>query len=1072
MTAVVVRAWTEPENGWPARRGRPRPVQPSRYVLVFDTETADPDQRLLLLVWRLYVDGALVTEGIAHPDRLRGKRLAMLRSYVEHHQADTEPWARRRLVLIPLSTWIDKHLHRYGYANRAAVVGFNLPFDIGTIAGGDWTASRSGGFTFRLAPRYTATTGREQRVWHRPDLSVQHIDNGAFIEWKGCVTGERDHPDGRRWRQGQPLTGTTPYRGRFVDCSTLHFALTGSHASLEGACDAWGVTAAAKVECDFGVLDERLVDHCRADVAMTAELHQALTDELAEHPGVDLADDALWSPATVAGRYLDAMGVRPLLDHLDVGPEVHAAARCASYGARTEARIARNPVPVVALDVASMYPTVSALLGTWRLWTAAGVAVEDVTDDLATWLASPGLENELYRPATWRRWGCTLVEVEADGDVLPHQFVDDADKGRLVTAPLRFAGRLWWGWPDVAAAVLLGGEPPRITRALRLRPEGRQRGLRPVQLRGGLELDPRTDDPFPFLVAARHRATDDGSAHLARFYKIAANALAHGLSGRFDHKARHHQAVVHGPTGRAPQRVRMEQPGPHAFPAISSTTTAGARLVLAMMERATTDLDGCWAHCDTDSAKVVATPDGGFVPCPGGPHRIAQEAAERDPEPIAPSSAPENAAEGTTEAVRALSWEQVRTIAARFDSLRPEGSRRPLWTVEHDSLTQPLMALVTGPKSYALFREAAGAGIELVAWTETSLGESYLSPEPQWSQEAWRWIIARALGQQVEVPAWWDHLALRREAAVNPIMARAAKASGVAARPFGFRLAATARGGAAPVAPYSRNPADWPGLDWRDRHTGEALAPMLVDDAGELVEVEGERTYTGFTFLGQLVGRIERQPVPTFDDPATGKPADHRSRGLLARRATVADRLVLVGADRTPLASKGEELDQRYPTCRRCGKPLDGRSDKQFCSDACEHAKRRSRSQANTEAEPEPERTCAWAGCSTVLTRRQPTWCAEHRKRGAMRAVRDRRRPGHRCEQPGCDVWLVDPDGAFPWCLTHRDPGSRVAAVAVEVHPCGFEGCLTSIAGDPGLYPYCVTHTRALARSDRRDTFR
>lgn len=152
MTAVAVRAWTQPEAGWPARRARPRKGRPSRYLLVFDTETADPDQRFLLLVWRLYYDGDCIVEGIAHADGLRSKRLAMLRDYVEHHQADTEPWARRRLVLVPLSTWIDKHLHRYGYANRAAVVGFNLPFDIGTIAGGDWTASRSGGFTFRLAP--------------------------------------------------------------------------------------------------------------------------------------------------------------------------------------------------------------------------------------------------------------------------------------------------------------------------------------------------------------------------------------------------------------------------------------------------------------------------------------------------------------------------------------------------------------------------------------------------------------------------------------------------------------------------------------------------------------------------------------------------------------------------------------------------------------------------------------------------------------------------------------------------------------------------------------------------------
>ncbi len=54
------------------------------------------------------------------PRRAEGQAPALLRRYVDEHQADTEPWSDRRLVLVPLSTWIDKHLHRYGYANRAA----------------------------------------------------------------------------------------------------------------------------------------------------------------------------------------------------------------------------------------------------------------------------------------------------------------------------------------------------------------------------------------------------------------------------------------------------------------------------------------------------------------------------------------------------------------------------------------------------------------------------------------------------------------------------------------------------------------------------------------------------------------------------------------------------------------------------------------------------------------------------------------------------------------------------------------------------------------------------------------
>lgn len=1016
MTGVQVRAWTEPEGGWPPRRGH-QVGRAGRYVLVWDTETADPDQRLLLLVWRLYVDGALVTEGIAYPDGLGRSSLARLRRYVDERQAATEPWCRRNLMLIPLSEWIDHHLHRYGYSNRATVVGANLPFDIGTIAAQGWTAGRSAGsFTFRLAPRYTSK-GREQKVWHRPDLSVRHLDNGAFVEWTGCVTGERDHADGRRWRRGEPVTGTAPYRGRFVDVLTLHFALTGRHGGLDSACRAWGIEA-GKIACDFGVLDERLIDHCRADVGATAELHRALVAELGRHPGVELGDAALWSPATVAGRYLDAMGLRSLLERFDLPAEVHAAARCASYGARTEARIVRAPVPVVSLDVSSMYPTVSALLATWSIWTAGRLDVEDATDDLAGWLASPGLGCDLYEAATWRRWGITLVELEPAGDVLVHQAVDDKGKARLVTAPLTFEGALWWAWPDVAAAVLVGGgKVPTITRAIRLAPKGRQRGLAPVTLRGGASLDPRQLDPFPFLVAARHQATDDGEAQRARFYKVMANALSHGLSGRYDHKGHHHQAVVHGPAGSARQRVKVEQPGPHAFPAIASTTTAGARLILAMAERAVTEAGGCWAHCDTDSAKIVATPAGGLVACPGGGQRIAPE-ADQAPAGSITTPEPAGAPEGGTEAVLALSWEQVRAIARRFDTLRPEGATRAMWAEEHDSLTRPTWALVTGPKSYALFRHSDD-GFELVAWTETGLGESYLAPEQGWSAAAWRWIVERALRPEVrpESPAWWGDLALQREAAVNPIMARAAVASGVAARPFGFRLAGTAWGGGdcSPVAPFESDRSHWADLDWRDRRSGEALTPTSPTDEELALPggLPGERLHVIFRTLGQVVTRLAGQSVPTFDDPATGLPADHRTRGVLARRPTVAEHLVLTGADRTPMKAKGEADDQRYPTCRRCRMPLDGRSDKRFCSDACEHAGRRERMKEKAEPEAGPERTCAWSTCTATLTSRQPTWCTEHRKRGTMQAIRKRawlerleRIGGRPCSDESCRAEL------------------------------------------------------------------
>ncbi len=89
-----------------------------------------------------------------------------------------------------------------------------------------------------------------------------------------------------------------------------------------------------------------------------------------------------------------------------------------------------------------------------------------------------------------------------------------------------------------------------------------------------------------------------------------------------------------------------------------------------------------------------------------------------------------NGPETATAAVLALSWEQIGTIAGRFDSLRPAGSRRPLWTVEHDSLTRPLVALVTGPKSYAVWHPNDDGGpLPSELWyTETGLGSPTCRP--------------------------------------------------------------------------------------------------------------------------------------------------------------------------------------------------------------------------------------------------------------------------------------------------------------------------------------------------------
>lgn len=68
-----------------------------------------------------------------------------------------------------------------------------------------------------------------------------------------------------------------------------------------------------------------------------------------------------------------------------------------------------------------------------------------------------------------------------------------------------------------------------------------------------------------------------------------------------------------------------------------------------MLEKMVTDAGGSYLMCDTDSMAIVASENGGFVSCNGGKHRTTDG----------------------SDAVKALSWEEVRRIVGKFGKLNP-----------------------------------------------------------------------------------------------------------------------------------------------------------------------------------------------------------------------------------------------------------------------------------------------------------------------------------------------------------------------------------------------------------------
>ena len=77
--------------------------------------------------------------------------------------------------------------------------------------------------------------------------------------------------------------------------------------------------------------------------------------------------------------------------------------------------------------------------------------------------------------------------------------------------------------------------------------------------------------------------------------------------------------LCHGPHGSYTTSVaHPEIPGEYCFPPLASLITGGARLMLALLERSGTDLGGTYGMEDTDSMAIVATEQGGLIPCPAG----------------------------------------------------------------------------------------------------------------------------------------------------------------------------------------------------------------------------------------------------------------------------------------------------------------------------------------------------------------------------------------------------------------------------------------------------------------------
>ncbi|HEV2304199.1 MAG TPA: hypothetical protein VGR93_01650 [Candidatus Acidoferrales bacterium] len=717
----------QPERA--SKRSRSTKLWPD-YALVWDTETTlDLEQALNFGVWRFcQLEGAeyvAVQEGIFYRDGLAAKDIQTILAYRKKHLADDlARGADPQLTVLSRAEFVERVFWESVRAG-ALIVGFNLSFDISRIAV-DWTAASNGGFSFVLSQLSKTKLNNV----HRPRVRIAPL-NGVAEQIE--LTAVRWEKEQHRWRRFRPL-----------DLHTLAFALTDESYSLASAIRAFD-SQPQKMEHDpTGLVTDEEITYARRDVHGTLGLLNALKREYELHP-IDLLPDRAYSPASIGKAYLRAMGVaEPMCQFKDIPPKIHGIAMAAYYGGRAECRIRRWPVPVVPVDLTSEYPSVDALLGIWDLLTAERMTMDDVTVEVRALLERITLED-LFRPAFWKQLNF-YARIVPEGDILPVRSVYDSKSGtcNIGLNKLHWKQSMWVAGPDLIAAVLLGDHIPNIQEAVRLVPIGKQKGLKPVKLRGAIAVDPQKEDFFTRVI--EYRKQNKHNDRLQYFLKILANSTSYGTylelnPVKVDASNRPKITVYSGEhifEQSAPDTI--EQPGSFYFPLLGALITSGGRLLLAMIERCVRDAGGTYLCCDTDALTIVASKQGGMVQMPDG----------------APP-------------IKALSWKAVEQITERFDSLSPYNRdivphllRLTDENYDESGAQRQLFGLSIAAKRYALYTTKCNqpycSHSDCVTIVDPKAhGLIFFAPSeeresglPKWWWELWRFLVALEFKQIID----------------------------------------------------------------------------------------------------------------------------------------------------------------------------------------------------------------------------------------------------------------------------------------------------------------------------------
>jgi len=920
-------------------------------MFVFDTETRiDPPQRMMFGSYRFIKAGQCLEEALFFGNDLPEKDRKLLDRYVTSESSKAER-GTPQLKLLTLRQFLGR-LFRAAYKGRCLVVAFNSPFDLSRIAH-DFTDARkrfAGGFSLGIWPD-PRVTDRELRNLYRPRIAIKHIDS------KRALIGftAREEPDEVDLIPEGSTTGELEedyiFRGHFLDLHTLAFALTDRNYSLEMACEAFGVAHKKQHVVRHGVVTNQYIDYNRRDVLATSELAIKLLEEYDRHPiSKSLQETKAYSPASIGKAYLRAMRIRPILERQRGFPKRNLGyAQSAFFGGRTSAHIRKVAVPVVYTDFLSMYPTVNSLMDLWSFVTARRIKVIDHCQLEVQRFLEELKPVDLFKPATWKKLPA-FVRIIPNGDILPSRGrYSVASNDWQVAVNHLYAGSdnpadaLWFSLADIVASKVLHGRIPHIVDAFRIEAHGRLGGLKSTLLRGAVNVDPKTQDFFRVAIQERRRLShrtdlsEVEKARLNKALKVLANAASYGIYAEMirQESDRKVNARCYG-IDAEPYTCRVthpDVPGEYCFPPLASLITGAARLMLALLEHCVTKEGGTYAMEDTDSMAIVATKHGELVPCPGGPERMKDG----------------------REAVKALSWKQVETIARQFAALNPydrtavPDSVLKIEDDNHDPKTgkqRQIYCVAISAKRYALFlKDKKGVPVLLRdgvnngedRWSEHGLGHLLNPTDPEsedrdWIAQAWLKIVRKALGIPRKNASFESRPAIGRVTISSPAVMRSfenlnkGKRYADQIKPFNFLLTCHVNQLGHPpgtdperfhlIAPYESNPKRWLEMPWTEQYSGKIYG---ITTEG----YHGNRHTARVKKYGDVLREYEFHAESKCAD-ADGYPSGKQTIGLLQRRHVRIDEIKHIGKESNSLEEveaglihSAQNIYTEYPDRRR-----------------------------------------------------------------------------------------------------------------------------------------------------------